>query len=111
MGCGAHISGLRRTQVGSFKLSHAFSMDALKAKAEQEILSDCLLPLDQALISWPSVSLPAAQLFYAQQGQAVSVSDLPAEAWVRLYSENSEFVGIGEVRTDGKLAPRRMFIN
>ncbi len=110
IGCGAHVATLRRTQVGDFKLDAAFCLDDLQSMQTPEARLACLLPMDQALLAWPSVPLSEAQLFYLQQGQAVLVDDLPVNGLVRLYGASSEFAGIGEVRNDSKLAPIRMFI-
>ncbi|MGD8932580.1 MAG: tRNA pseudouridine(55) synthase TruB, partial [Chromatiales bacterium] len=32
----------------------------------------------------------------------------PTSGWVRLYANQSEFVGVGEILDDGRVAPKRL---
>lgn len=110
LGCGAHVSMLRRTQVGPFTSERMLDMDALEAHAQNglEALDAVLLPLDRALENYPGVELEASSAFYLQQGQAVLVPRAPTSGLVRLYSTQQRFLGVGEVLDDGRVAPRRL---
>jgi len=61
---------------------------------------------------WPEVTLTDASAFYVRQGQAVQVAHAPTTGWVRLCERSSsginEFLGVGEVLDDGRIAPRRL---
>ncbi|MBK1717515.1 tRNA pseudouridine(55) synthase TruB [Thiocystis violacea] len=113
LGCGGHVSALRRTGVGPYdETAMPFvSIEQVAALAEEETpagLDALLLPLDTALGHWPSVRLSADAAFYLQQGQAVLVPQAPTEGLVRLYDQSSRFLGVGEILDDGKVQPKRL---
>lgn len=58
LGCGAHLSALRRTATGNFDLSHCVTLDALEAMTESERLA-CLLPVESLLPDHIRVTLDA----------------------------------------------------
>ena len=108
--CGAHVSVLRRTQVGPFKGAQMVNFDELEQAAEQglEHLDSLLLPMDCAVEHCPAVEVERNSAFYLQQGQAVVVPQAPTAGLVRLYGENLGFIGMGEVLDDGRIAPKRL---
>ena len=110
LGCGAHLSQLRRTRVGPFHEEGMVSLDTLREEAEQgpESLDHYLLPLDHALGDYPEVKLTENSLFYVRQGQAVQVAQAPTSGWVRLFDNAGEFVGVGAVLDDGRIGPKRL---
>lgn len=109
LGCGAHISQLRRLSVGPYQ-SDMLSLEQLEAIAAEgglEALDQTLLPIESGVADWPDVHLGADAAFYMSQGQPVLVPHAPTEGWVRLYDQQ-RFLGLGEVQDDGRVAPRRM---
>jgi tRNA pseudouridine55 synthase len=112
LGCGAHVSALRRLEVGPYREpDQMVTLDELRHLAEDgnTALDRLLLPLESALGDYPAVRLSADSAFYIRQGQAVQVPRAPTEGWVRLYREDDHFLGMGEIQDDGKVAPRRLF--
>ncbi len=112
LGCGAHVSRLRRLQVGVFDdPQQMYSLPALQQLAEQgyQALDSCLLAVEQALSDWPEVVLPKDSAYYLAQGQAVMAAHAPTSGLVRLVAENSGFIGMGQILEDGKVAPKRLF--
>ena len=110
LGCGAHISGLRRTQAGAFLEPQCVTVETLKQIKEAEGLvglDRILVPMDRAVEQLPAVRLPRIAADSVQHGQSVLVRHLPAEGLVRLYEEE-QFIGIGVIDDDGKVAPRRL---
>ena len=110
LGCGAHISGLRRTQAGAFLEQQCVTVETLKQIKEAEGLvglDRILVPMDRAVEQLPAVRLPSIAADSVQHGQSVLVRHLPAEGLVRLYEEE-QFIGIGVIDDDGKVAPRRL---
>lgn len=108
LGCGAHLSALRRTGVEPWDAAHMVTLDALRALADDRAALDaCLLPLDSALAGWPAVELgdEAAQGFV--HGNPVRVAALPAAADLRVYGYG-RLLGIGCPTGDGRVAPRRV---
>ena len=58
LGCGAHLSALRRTGTGGFGASQCVTLAALEAMTEDERLA-CLLPVDSLLADHTVVTLDA----------------------------------------------------
>jgi tRNA pseudouridine55 synthase len=112
LGCGAHVTALRRLAVGPFDDSQMIDMAALEAAAAESMtaLDKLLLPMESGLAQWPGVRLSGDAAFYLRQGQAVLVPQAPTEGWVRLYEGESRFLGMGEILDDGRVAPRRLMI-
>ncbi len=113
LGCGAHVSQLRRLTVGPFQdPTQMVTMAQLEQMREQdrEQLNSLIMPIDAALMDWPDIQLNADLSYYVQQGQAVQVPKAPSMGWVRLYnSDKGVFLGIGQISDDGKVAPKRLF--
>jgi tRNA pseudouridine55 synthase len=110
LGCGAHVTALRRTGVGPYGADNMVSMEQIKQAAEDGFyaLDDLLLPIDSALDAWPEVKLTPDGTFYLKQGQPVLVPNAPTEGMVRIYDADGAFMGAGEILDDGRVAPRRM---
>jgi tRNA pseudouridine55 synthase len=114
LGCGAHVSALHRTRSGPFTEANMVSMTTLEALQQQEATSELdrlLLPLDSALGALPMVKLSEAGGFYIRQGQPVLVPNSPCSGMVRVGLETGEFLGIGEILDDGRVAPRRLVVS
>ena len=111
LGCGAHLSGLRRTRVGPFAVADAVDLETVQGRAEEEgpeALEDLLLPVEAGVSDWPGVELPDNTAYYVRQGQAVFVPQAPTHGWVRLVRQDGLFLGVGRVLDDGRVAPKRL---
>lgn len=110
--CGAHVTELRRLGVGPYEdAQQMVTLQQIEQAAQQdrETLDQLLLPIESALSQWPGLQLSVDTAYYLCQGQAVMVPKAPTSGWVRLYQKNQQFLGMGEVLDDGKVAPRRLF--
>lgn len=113
LGCGAHVSALRRTRSGPFTLADSVTMETLSALKENEQLAQMdqlLLPADAPLGSLPLVTLSESGGFYLRQGQPVLVPNAPCSGMVRVALQDGEFLGVGEILDDGRVAPRRLVV-
>lgn len=110
LGCGAHVTALRRLGVGPFDDSRMYDLAALEALAARGFaaLDGILQPMESGLAQWPGVRLSGDAAFYLRQGQPVQVPQAPAQGWVRLYEGEQQFMGMGEILDDGRVAPRRL---
>ncbi|MFC1773092.1 tRNA pseudouridine(55) synthase TruB [Pseudomonadota bacterium] len=110
LGCGAHVSALRRTSVGPYADDNLITLERLEDLKDNDMpaMDNLLLPIETALTQWPDVELSADASFYLQQGQPVLVPHAPTSGWVRLYATNRLFIGMGEILDDGRVAPRRL---
>ncbi len=111
LGCGAHVQVLRRTQVGDYQLTDALTLSELSETKENnglESLDEELLGVDSALVGWPGVNLTDDMAYFVRRGQAVLVPRAPTEGLVKLYASQQEFLGVGHVLDDGRVAPKRL---
>ncbi len=110
LGCGAHVTALRRTAVGPYRDDGLVTLERLKELKEKNMpaMDELLLPIESALSQWPDIDLSTDAAFYLQQGQPVLVPHAPTSGWVRLYEGNRSFLGMGEILDDGRVAPRRL---
>ena len=105
LGCGAHLTGLRRTSTGIFNLDNAYTLEQLEAMSSSE-RDGCLMPLDCMLIDLPRLDLDSVQTGRLAQGQRLAL-DLPfSDGKIRLYTEG-EFIGLGQLE-GSRLAPSRL---
>jgi tRNA pseudouridine55 synthase len=111
LGVGGHVSALRRTAAGPFTLDDAVTLDRIEQLAEERSyaeLNDLLLPIDSGLTSIPVVRVPEASAHYLLQGQPVLIPNAPTQGLVRARLDSGEFLGVGEIIDDGRMAPRRL---
>ena len=111
LGCGAHVTALRRTMASGFTLADAREVSMLESMREEgESLDGLLVAPDAALSMFPERDLEGSSLVSILNGQPVRISGQPAEGFVRLYG-NGRFVGLAEGFPEGeatKLVPRRL---
>ncbi|MED5463540.1 MAG: tRNA pseudouridine(55) synthase TruB [Myxococcota bacterium] len=74
LGCGAHLSALRRTESGVFSLKSAITLDELADDPEAGLAR--LVPLSQALESLPKIQIPTALAMMIGNGYQLTAGDL-----------------------------------
>jgi tRNA pseudouridine55 synthase len=110
LGCGAHLTGLDRLQVGPYHLEDAITLDALAEMSEEE-RDDQLLPADNLTLDLARLDLDLEAAWQIGHGQAIWQSGLRVGALLRLYAPDGRFLGVAEVDQDGKVAPKRLIAN
>lgn len=110
LGCGAHVTMLRRTGAGPFREAGMRTLEELQEVSIRgvESLDSLLLPLDAAMQDLPDLRLNALITGYIRDGQAVTVPRAPTSGMLRLYDETGDFIGVGEILDDGRVEPRRL---
>lgn len=115
IGCGAHVTALRRLSAGGLDLSRAVTLDEIERAAmagNDEALLAMLLPSDTALEGWPVVTLSPESAYHTRRGQRVRVGNVQPGGRVAIYEDAGAgrrvFLGVGDVTDDGRLAPRRL---
>jgi tRNA pseudouridine55 synthase len=106
LGCGAHLSSLRRTATGPFDLSRAVTLEVLQALDETQ-RDALLIPPDGVLGQLPKAELAEGTETRFCQGQSVAIQGLPAGTY-RVYDRAGRFLGLGEAGAGGGLAPKRL---
>ncbi|WP_077032894.1 tRNA pseudouridine(55) synthase TruB [Pelomonas sp. KK5] len=104
LGCGAHLSALRRTASGPVKVDNAVSLDRLAEMNEVERES-LLHPPDLLLADWPAVQLAGEDALRFLNGlkRRVQSGDAPQ---VRVYEDKS-LLGSASIKA-GELIPSRL---
>lgn len=114
LGCGAHVSALRRTLASGYTLENAHDVKDLEAMRERgESLDGLLLPPESALTMFPEHRLSGSALVSILNGQPVRIPGQSLEGFVRVYGDRN-FVGLAEAMPEGddtKLVPRRLVKN
>jgi tRNA pseudouridine55 synthase len=113
LSCGGHVTRLRRTRAGPFAIEDSVTMATLEALQANDRIADMdalLLSADTAVKGLPLVRLSQSGGFYMRQGQPVLVPNAPCDGMVRVALETGEFLGVGEILDDGRVAPRRLIV-
>ncbi len=105
LGCGAHLTALRRTEVADLNLANAVTLNAIEALAEEE-RGTCLRPVDALLQTLPRVDLEEAAADRFRHGNPVPLpAGLAGKA--RVYAEG-RLTGLGEAGAGQQLWPKRL---
>lgn len=112
LGCGAHVTMLRRLAVADYPVEKMMSLEALQNLAENQPLVELdqlLLPMDSAVARLPSLDLTDEQTKAVGFGQRVKF-DNPQGIYgqVRLFSAEKLFLGVAEITADNVIRPSRM---
>ena len=106
LGCGAHLTALRRTGTGGFVVAQCVTLSALEAMTEDERLK-CLLPVDSLLVEHTAVTLDAENAGRFLSGLRRRGSWVDEER-IAVYAENPRaLLGTAHVRA-GELIPGRL---
>jgi tRNA pseudouridine55 synthase len=105
LGCGAHLTGLRRTRIAKFSLKNAYTLPQLEAMSSAE-RDACLLPLDCMLLDLPRLDLDSVQVGRLAQGQRLGMDLACPDGKLRLYLDD-EFVGLAEL-LGRRVSPSRL---
>jgi tRNA pseudouridine55 synthase len=104
LGCGAHLSALRRTASGRFRVEEAARLEELSS-AEQRVRR--LLPLTALLQDLPRAELGAADEARLRQGQALKISGL-REGLCAVVRADGAVIGLASADGAGALRPLRL---
>ena len=112
LGCGAHVTMLRRLAVADYPIEEMMPIEDLALLADtfpSSELDRLLLPMDTAVASLPQLNLTAEQTKAVGFGQRVKFENTQAlSGLVRLFSENGQFLGIAEITAGNIIRPNRM---
>ena len=106
LGCGAHLSALRRTASGPLTLAGTVTLADLEAM-DEPARQALLQPVDALLADWPTTTLDAAEAGRFLTGLRRRLL-LPDQAALRVYGpEPGAFLGSAHI-TAGELIPDRL---
>lgn len=107
IGCGAHLSALRRTSSAPFDVGEAVALEALESLSGEQAQA-LLMPADQALEHLPAVELDGQLAGRVLHGQRLAGVRAAHSGQVRMYGPDG-FLGVGEMDGQGHLRPVRLF--
>jgi tRNA pseudouridine55 synthase len=136
LGCGAHLTALRRTRVGTLRVEDAFTLQALQDRIDEKVEAspdesrvpaldptDLLQPVDALLESFPATILDEEYARRFLHGQRLRLSHDAPMRWpegqpevdpatadigrVRVYDPQARLLGTAML-VGGRLAPERL---
>ena len=116
LGCGAHVTALRREWVAHFKAQDMITMAELEALRNNDAftdMDDLLLNSDESLMGYPHVTLDDDSANFFLQGQPVNSPDAKDEnsPVIKVYDEAHRFLGVAALNDEFLLAPKRLIAN
>lgn len=113
VGCGGHLSKLRRTSVGRFDIAGAWSLDQIASLSGEARMGEVMFQPDEGVPEMPTAIVKDANAERLWHGQRVQ---MPPGDWAvggpaRIYSASGTFVGIGDFSESGTLHPLKVVTN
>jgi tRNA pseudouridine55 synthase len=112
LGCGAHVTALRRLWVEPFQALPLWTLDGLQALAEQGLpeLDAVLHPVAEALVAVPRLVLDDDQARRVGMGQKIRIPEpFAASERVQLCNVDGLPLGLAGISADGHLTVQRLF--
>lgn len=114
LGCGAHVTMLRRTAVADYPTEKMLDWNALQALAESQdlsLLDALLLPIDTAVAKLPTLTLNESQAQGIGFGQRVKFDNPNSlQGQVRLFSHENRFLGVAVIDENNVIRPQRLVV-
>jgi tRNA pseudouridine55 synthase len=111
LGCGAHVTALRRLWVEPFREPQMATLEALEQAGQQgdEALLQWLLPVSAGLHDLPSIHLDDAQSMAISRGQQIALPGLPASGQCAAYASDGALLALLERDEAGRARVIRGF--
>jgi tRNA pseudouridine55 synthase len=95
IGCGAHLTALRRTRSGDFRIDQAVILD--------RVTTADLIPMERLLESWPRIEVTGVE-----ESRVVHGNQIPGEAdgsLACIFNKQGQFIAVASVE-NGWVRPR-----
>jgi tRNA pseudouridine55 synthase len=106
LGCGASLIALRRTSVGPFRVEEALALEAVEH--DPQAARRALLAPDVLVAGLARVEATASEAERFGHGQAIVREGLCAGAELAVFAPGGRFLGVGEAKGGGIIAPLRL---
>lgn len=120
LGCGAHITMLRRLEVADYPSDKMITLNDLQAlfdkATDEEIapatyLDPLLLPMDSPVSNFPVANISEALSVNALHGNAVAMPGFEQGTLVRMtVGEQQQFIGVGVIDNQQRVQPKRLVV-
>lgn len=105
---GAHVTRLHRLYTSGFQKMTMYSLDEIQEMSLTQKL-DCLIPMDKAVDYLTQIILSEDEVSIIRQGRVVANKmNVEVADCVRLYNEQSQFIGLGERQVNGDIKAKRL---
>jgi len=98
LGCGAVMTGLRRTSAGGFFLCDCHTLDEIQKLADENRISEILIPIERVFSSLPEIHLNENQTRHYRNGVKMSLSQFQEQLMIgqnryAVYGTPDGFIG------------------
>lgn len=105
---GAHVVRLHRLYTSGFQQMPMYTLEQLEQMSLTQRI-DCLIPMDKAVDYLSQIILSDDEVDSIRQGRVIANKmNVDVADCVRLYNEQSQFIGIGERQVNGGLKAKRL---
>lgn len=103
LGCGAHLSSLRRTRVGDFDIRDAVTLEAFETMEEARRADPPhAIPLASVPFPFPRMTVASLEAWKIRRGQAIPARVAGAEGdWISLLASDGEMLALGQLSPIG----------
>lgn len=110
LGCGAHLTALRRTAVAQFAIDDAVSLDQLREAFADGYAEKYLSPLDEALLQFQAIVVDDTTKKQLEQGIALTCGADYSTPLLRAYSTSGDCIALLERGNSPTIwKPRKVF--
>ena len=112
LGCGGHISELRRTSMGQFSVENARTFEQLEEMRDEGSLEEALVPPEQLLPEIPVCrvdAVTAGRIAHGQEFHVSAFSRFATAERVKAVGPDGELLAIGELKLPGAYHPAIVF--
>lgn len=111
LGCGAHLTALRRLWVEPFREPVMVTLEQLQQAAGQgdKVLESLVLPLSAGVADLPALHLDAEQSFAVSQGRQIPWPGKPGQGRCAAYTDDGRLQALIEPDAEGRLRILRGF--
>lgn len=99
LGCGACLSGLRRTEGSGFKLGSCYTLEEVAEYAAENHIEKRIIPIEDALSFYPAVYVSDKQAVRFSNGGELALDRLKGkyeDGLYRIFNQEDTFLGLGE---------------
>lgn len=112
LGCGAHVVELRRTGFAHVDITQSIKFSELEKLATDDYqkLDEKIFATEDMLPNIANTTLDEAQTIDIRYGRSIQSDSKGLPHKVKLFDQNQNFLGIGELLEDGTIQPKRLFV-
>ena len=112
LGCGAHLTSLRRLASGDFRIASSYTLEQLQRLSDEGRLQEALIPAAQLLPEFPTEVVDEITESQIRNGRTFRTSPFrtpPGTHHVKAVSQSGELVAIGEAKLPHLFQPIIVF--